>query len=154
MNYSYALLLGLLCLPVQASEVGERLASWTLLDQFDQPYSLNDDTRVVLTARSMDAAKLVEAALEKQPKGYLEARHAVYVADIEKMPGVIKMFVVPSMRSSAYRILLDREGKIASRYDEGRDAVLWLELDKGVVQRQQKFLDAASLRQALEQASQ
>ena len=86
MKFSLALLLILLPAWAQAIEVGERVAPWTLLDQFDQAYTLNDQAQVLLVARSMDAAKQVDAALQGQPKGYLEARHAVFVADIQRMP--------------------------------------------------------------------
>ena len=36
------LVLSLLPLWAQAAEMGERLAPWTLLDQFDQAYTLDD----------------------------------------------------------------------------------------------------------------
>ena len=83
------LLLALLPLWAQALEIGERLAPWTLLDQFDQPYSLDSQARILLVARSMDAAKVVNAALKDKPKGYLQERHGVFVADIQRMPTVI-----------------------------------------------------------------
>ena len=70
----------------QAVEMGERLAPWTLLDQFDRPYSINDDLQVLLVARSMVGAKLLAAALDQQPKGYLESRKVVFLADISRMP--------------------------------------------------------------------
>jgi len=63
------LFLGLLPLWAQAVEVGERLAPWTLLDQFDQAYTLDDQAQILLVARSMDAAKIVDGALQGQPKG-------------------------------------------------------------------------------------
>lgn len=61
------LLLSLLPLWANALEVGERLAPWTLLDQFDEAYSLDSQARVLLVARSMEAAKLVNAALRINP---------------------------------------------------------------------------------------
>lgn len=39
MKYAAALLLSLLPLLAQALESGDTLAPWTLLDQYDQPYS-------------------------------------------------------------------------------------------------------------------
>lgn len=86
MKFLLTVLLSLLPLWAQAVELGERLAPWTLLDQFDQAYTLDNQAQVLLVARSMDAAKLVDAALQGQPKGYLEARHVVFVADIQRMP--------------------------------------------------------------------
>lgn len=144
--------LSLLPLWAQALEVGERLAPWTLLDQFDQAYSLDNQTQILLVARSMDGAKLVSAALADLPKGYLEARHAVFVADIQRMPALIaKMFAVPAMRDYAYRVLLDRDGRVAPRYPGAADKVLWLQLNNGHLQAQHEYATAADLRAALDQ---
>ena len=151
MRFLAVVLLALSATCAQAVEVGERLASWTLLDQFDQPYSLNDDARVLLVARSMAGAKLLAAALDQQPKGYLESRKAVFLADISRMPSVIAAaFAVPAMRDYSYRVMLDRSARIAPRYPVVKDAVLWLQLQNGRVQAQQTFTQAAALRAALE----
>jgi|LNAP01.1.fsa_nt_gb hypothetical protein len=152
-KYWPVLLLSLLPLWAQALEEGERLAPWTLLDQFDQPFTLDNQTQTLLVARSMDAAKLVAAALQDQPKGYLEARHAVFVADIQRMPRLIaKMFAVPAMRDYPYRVMLDRDGRVAPRYPGPVDKVLWLQLKDGQLVGQYEFATAAQLREALEKA--
>ncbi len=146
------LLLCLLSTAVLALEPGERLASWTLLDQQDAPFTLNDQTRILLVARDMDGAKLVNAALEGQPKGYLEQRQAVFLADISRMPGVIaSLFALPKMREYNYRVLLDRDARIAPRYPAGEGEVLWLQLDGLQLVAQQVFTRADDLRQALEE---
>ncbi|MDN7143891.1 FAD/FMN-containing dehydrogenase [Pseudomonas sp. JQ170] len=152
MKYPIVLLLSLMPLLAQAVEVGERLAPWTLQDQHDQAYSLNDQTRILLVARTMDGAKLVKAALADRPKGYLEERNAVFVADIQRMPALIsKLFAIPAMRDYSYRVLLDREGSVATRYAGAEDKVLWLQLDKGQVVAQREYATAQELRQALGQ---
>ncbi|BAN46688.1 hypothetical protein PCA10_09560 [Metapseudomonas resinovorans NBRC 106553] len=134
-----------------ALEVGERLAPWTLLDQYEQPYSLDDGLQLLLVARSMDGAKLLKAALEGRPKGYLEARHGVFVADISRMPSLVSsLFAVPAMRDYNYRVLLDRESRVASRYPGSESGVLWLRLDHGKLIESKEFSDAAALRAALE----
>lgn len=146
------LLLGLLSTAALALEPGERLAPWTLLDQHDAPYTLNDQTRVLLVARDMDGAKLVNAALEGKAKGYLEQRQTVFLADISRMPRVIaSLFALPKMRDYSYRILLDRDARIAPRYPAGEGEVLWLQLKDGRLVQQQTFTSAELLRQALEQ---
>lgn len=151
MRVLIVLLLGLMPVVAQALEVGERVAPWTLLDQFEQPYTLNNDTALVLVARSMDGGKLVKAALEGQPKGYLEARKGVFVADVQRMPALIaKLFAIPAMRDYSYRVLLDREGRVASRYPGAEGEVLMLSLDQGRVKALQAFSDAQKLREALE----
>ncbi|MGI4840286.1 MAG: hypothetical protein ACRYF9_22005 [Janthinobacterium lividum] len=132
-----------------ADEGTARTSPWTLLDQFDKAYTLDKDAKVLLVARSMSTAKLVNAAIDAQPSGYLEAHHVVYLADIEKMPSVAKLFAVPAMRSAKYRIMLDQTGAVAGRYDGDRDTVQWLELKDAKVVREQHFSDAAKLKQAL-----
>ena len=151
MKFFAVLLLALSATCAQAVEVGERLAPWTLLDQFDQPYSLNDELQVLLVARSMAGAKLLAAALDQQPKGYLESRKVVFLADISRMPSVIATaFAVPAMRDYNYRVMLDRDARIAPRYPVENDAVLWLQLQGGRVQAQQTFTRASTLHDALE----
>ena len=152
MKFFAVLLLSLLPVWAQAVEVGERVAPWTLLDQFDQAYTLDDQAQILLVARSMDAAKLVDAALQGEPKGYLEARHGVFVADIQRMPRLVaKLFAVPAMQSYNYRVMLDRDARIAPRYPAPVDKVLWLQLDNGKLTARHEYGSAAELREALEQ---
>lgn len=151
MKAAALLLLCLLSTAALALEPGERLAPWTLLDQHDAPYTLNEQTRVLLVARDMDGAKLVNAALEGKPKGYLNERQAIFLADISRMPRVIaSLFALPKMRDYSYRILLDRDARIAPRYPAGEGEVLWLQLDSLQIVSQQAFTRADDLRQALE----
>ncbi|MDH0625527.1 FAD/FMN-containing dehydrogenase [Pseudomonas chengduensis] len=151
MKAAALLLLCLLSTAVLALEPGERLAPWTLLDQHDVPYTLNDETRILLVARDMDGAKLVNAALEGKPKGYLDERHAVFLADISRMPRIIAtLFALPKMRDYNYRILLDRDARIAPRYQVGEGEVLWLQLEDGKLVEQRVFRDAKGLSDSLD----
>ncbi|QXZ15364.1 FAD/FMN-containing dehydrogenase [Pseudomonas sp. AO-1] len=153
MKFRWLLVLAVIPLWAQALEIGERLAPWTLLDQYDQPFTLDNRTTTLLVARDMDGAKLIKQALKDQPKGYLEARHAVFVADIQRMPALIaKMFAVPAMRDYSYRVMLDREGRVASRYPGAEGSVLWLQLKDGRLLEQREYTDAAQLHEALEKA--
>ena len=153
MKYVIALLCSLLPLLANALEPGDKLAPFTLLDQYDHAYRLDAGTQILLVARDMDGAKMVKAALAEQPKGYLEARHAVFVADIQRMPAIIsKLFAIPAMRAYNYRVLLDREGRVASRYSGQDGQVQWLQLEEGVLVGQRAFTDAAALKSALEKA--
>lgn len=149
-----AVLLSLVPLLGLAAEEGAP-AGWTLLDQYDKPYTQNDDLRILLVARDMAGGKLVKAALEGLPKDYLERRHAVFVADISKMPSLIaKMFAVPAMRDYNYRVLLDRESRVVSHYQVPEDGVLWITLQHGKAVSSQAFAAAPQLRDALGRAPQ
>lgn len=133
----------------QPGNVKQPVVKWTLLDQNDKAYTLDDNAQVLLIARSMSAAKLMDAAMEGHPEGYLEARHIVYLADIEKMPSLIKVVAVPAMRSAKYRIMLDQDGRVAPRYGGDRDTVQWLALKNGAVIGEQRFTDGEKLKQAI-----
>ena len=154
MKIVIALLLSTLSMLAQAANVGDSLKPWTLSDQYDQPYTLNDKTQILLVARNMDGAKVVKEALKDQAKGYLEARNAVFVADIQGMPSLIgKLFAIPAMRDYSYSVLLDRDGSVAANYPGAQDKVLWLQLDNGKLVSQQEFANADALRQALEKVT-
>ncbi|MCU9946778.1 FAD/FMN-containing dehydrogenase [Pseudomonas sp. PDM13] len=138
----------------QAVETGTRLAPWTLLDQYDQPYTLDNGLQLLLVARDMDGAKLVKAALEGKPKGYLEARKAVFLADVSRMPAIIStLFAVPAMRDYSYRVLLDRESRVTPRYSAEPGSVLLLRLDQGVVVESLQFIDSDALQAILESSA-
>jgi hypothetical protein len=152
-KFRWLLLFAVFPLCAHALETGERLAPWTLLDQYEQPFTLDNSTTTLLVARDMDGAKLIKEALKDQPKGYLEARHAVFVADIQRMPALIaRMFAVPAMRDYHYRVMLDREGRVASRYPGAEGQVLWLQLKDGRLLSQREYANAGDLREALEKA--
>lgn len=151
MKAARVLLLSLLPFMANAAEVGDTLAPFTLNDQHDTAFTLDASTRVLLAAGDMDGAKLVKAALAEQPKGYLEARHAVFVADIQRMPALIsKLFAVPAMRDYSYRVVLDREGQVVPQYAVAENQVLLLQLDNGKLVQKQSFNDADALRKAID----
>ncbi|SFP09969.1 hypothetical protein SAMN05216601_105257 [Ectopseudomonas composti] len=151
MKAAALMLLCLLSTAALALEPGDRLAPWTLLDQHDVPYTLSKQTRVLLVARDMDGAKLVNAALEGKPKGYLEQRQAIFLADVSRMPRIIAtLFALPKMRDYSYRILLDRDARIVPRYPAGEGEVLWLQLENGKLVEQKVFKEAGALKSALE----
>lgn len=151
MKAARVLLLSLLPFMANAAEVGDTLAPFTLNDQHDTAFTLDASTRVLLAAGDMDGAKLVKAAVAEQPKGYLEARHAVFVADIQRMPALIsKLFAVPAMRDYSYRVVLDREGQVVPQYAVAENQVLLLQLDNGKLVQKQSFNDADALRKAID----
>ncbi|MBD9414069.1 FAD/FMN-containing dehydrogenase [Pseudomonas sp. PDM16] len=134
-----------------ALENGEHLAPWTLLDQHDNAYTLDGNLQVLLVARGMEAADLLQVALSELEPGYLEAHRVVFLADISGMPAPIaSLFAIPAMRDYGYRVMLDRTGRVASRYPGAKAQLLWLQLDAGRLQGQRRFANADELRLALE----
>jgi hypothetical protein len=147
------LLLSLLPFAAQAIEIGDPVPSWSLLDQFDQPYAMDSQkTQTILVASSMSAGKIMEKALKDKPKGFLEARRTVFIADIKPMPAyVTRFFAVPKMRKVySYRVALDREAEIAPGYGGNPAGVQWLQLKDGKLVERREFNGPDALREALE----
>ena len=110
--------------------VGEQLAPFSLEDQHGQTRSIDTSTRLILYSRDMDGGDIVKPVLEPLGDDYLASEHAVYIADISKMPRLIsKMIAIPRMRSRSYRTLLDLDGSVTSILPSqpGRATVLRLE---------------------------
>ena len=74
-----------------------------------------------------------------------------FLADVQRMPSLIGKFIaIPAMRDYSYRVVLDRDGKVAANYPGAEDKVLWLQLDNGTLVSRQEFASADELRAALE----
>jgi hypothetical protein len=112
--------------------VPDRLEAFELADQHGAHQRVDGGVRVLLLSRDMDGGAVVRGALEAQGESagsYLSERGAVYVADVSRMPGIVRsLFALPAMRRRPYPVLLDTTGE-ASRAlpsEEGRASVLWL----------------------------
>lgn len=96
--------------------IGDLVDPVVLQDQHGHEHLLGEDVRLVLFARDMDAGDLAAEALEDGGAELLEARHAVYVADIHRMPALVsRLFALPSLRRRGYPVWLDREGRETAR---------------------------------------
>jgi hypothetical protein len=107
-----------------------------LKDQHDAPGTIDDETRVVLFTRDMDASDFVEEALEGDGAAKLAAADAVFIANISRMPSIItKIFALPSLRKRPYRMLLDRDGETTANFPTKDEQVTVLHLEKRSITR-------------------
>jgi hypothetical protein len=115
--------------PDAPSQIGDRLDGFALPDQFDTEHQLDASVRIVLFGRDMDGGNLLKAALDEEGVSLLEAMHAIYVADIHRMPSLIaRMFALPSMRKRPYPVWIDKEGEVTARLpsEPGKATILGL----------------------------
>lgn len=127
------LLLSLLTLagPVAAETiaVGATLPPLTLQDQHDVAGSVDAETKLVLYARDMDGAELVETALATDGAAKLQAVGAIVVAEISGMPRLIaSWFAIPKLQKRPYRMLLDRDGAATAHLPAEKGKVTLLRL--------------------------
>ena len=126
----------LLAAPVAAqgpSVVPDRLAPLELADQHGTTRRVDENVKVLLLSRDMDGGAVVREALESQGEGagdFLAERNAVYVADVSRMPALVRsLFALPRMRARPYPVLLDTTGDATAALpsEPERATVIWLD---------------------------
>ena len=128
---------------------GMALPPLTLTDQHDVAATVGAETRVLLFTRDMDAGDVAKEALAEHA-ALLEAAHAVYVADISRMPSLVaKLFALPAMRKRPYRMLLDRDGTATADFPARAGEVTLLRLHDGTIERVDYAASAEAVRAAL-----
>ena len=131
-------------------EVGQPLPALQLKDQYDQAWQIGTDTKLVLFAAGRKASNLAMAVLSAQPKGFLEQRKAVYLADMSRMPGfVTRTFALPSLREQPFRVGVSLDERVLADWPAQPDAVLLIDLEQGRVSRTRSAGSEAELRTAL-----
>jgi hypothetical protein len=131
-------------------EVGQPLPALTLKDQHDQAWQIGADTKLVLFAAGRKASNLAQAVLSAQPKGFLEQRKAVYMADMSRMPGfVTRTFALPSLREQPFRVGVSLDERVLADWPAQPDAVLLIDLEQGRVSRTRAAGSETELRAAL-----
>ena len=128
-----AALLAVLTMPALADLVaGQPLPALRLKDQHDQDWYVRADTQLVIFAAGRKASSLVQGVLDGRPKGFLAAHHAVYLADMSKMPGIItRTFALPSLREQNYGVGVSLDEKTLAGWPRQDDAVTLIRLAQG-----------------------
>ena len=71
-----------------------------LPDQFDKAHSLSSDTKTIIVAFEKKDGHTVREYLKKHDSSLLEKNHAFFIADISKVPVVIRnMFILKDLKS-------------------------------------------------------
>ncbi len=133
-------------------EPGQPLPSLQIKDQHDGSWAIDADARLVIFAAGRKASNLALEVLGDQPKGFLATRHAVYLADMSRMPGFItRTFALPSLREQPFKVGVSLEEKTLADWPRQDDALTLIQLDeKGKVSRIGFVTSAAELRKALD----
>ena len=132
---------------------GDPMPALTLGDQHGAERTIDRNVRHVLFARDMDGGGVLKDALASGGAELLAATASVYVADVSRMPGLIRsIFVLPSLRRRGYPILLDTDGTATADFPGAQERATLIELDGLRITRVRHFSDKAELRAALESA--
>lgn len=131
-------------------EPGQPLPALSLQNQHDQAWRIAPDTKLVLFAAGRKASNLMQSVLAPQPKGFLAGRHAVYLADMSKMPGFItRTFALPSLRELNFEVGVSLDEKTLAGWPRQDDAVTLIRQDQGRVVSHEYATTEAQLKAAL-----
>ena len=131
--------------------VGAVLAPFSLEDQHGSPGEVDARLRALVFTRDMDGGDVVKAALAEGGAERLARAGAVYVADVHRMPGIIRRTIAePRLRRRPYRMLLDREGEATRDLPAREGEATLLVLDGLRVVRAEYHRDGAALAAALD----
>ncbi len=105
-----------------------------LPDQFDKSHSLSSDTKLIVVAFVKKDGHTVREYLKKHNPSLLEQNHAYFIADISKVPVVIRnMFILKDLKKSKFPVLLIYDKKISKSLDENKEGIMILHLDNKVI---------------------
>ena len=121
---------------VKEIKVGERLEPFTLKDQFDKLHTLNESVKRIVFVFKKDTGHLVRNFLNKQKDNYLQERDAIFIADISKMPAMIREYIaMPDLRKRKYPVLIVYNQDLAAKFkdEKEQDKIMIVELDHFIV---------------------
>lgn len=132
--------------------VGEKIKQFKVNDQFDTPQMIQESTEKIIFVFSKAKGHEVRNFLDKQSDDYLKSKNILFVADVSKMPSIIRWFVLDSLDEYKFSIVLIEDEEIAKDYkDEKRvNQIMVINLNTFKVTGVDYFDDAEELQTLLE----
>jgi hypothetical protein len=146
----------LLALPARAETyvVGSTLPELSLKDQHGEPHAIDEDVRGILFSRDMDGGGVLRKSLEEAGADLLKRTGSVYVADVSRMPGLVRrLFALPRLRRRGCPVLLDEDGSLTKDFPSAEGKGTLIELKGLRITRIRHFSAPEELEKALREAS-
>ncbi|MCH9813778.1 MAG: hypothetical protein K0U47_07520 [Epsilonproteobacteria bacterium] len=116
--------------------IGSTLEGLSLQDQFEKTHTLKESTTKVIFVFTKATGHLVNEYLKTQSEDFLEKRDIQFVADVSRMPSLIRKYVaMPDLQKSSYPIMLimDEEVSAAYKSETHSESIMIVSLDKYIV---------------------
>lgn len=117
--------------------VGNSLETLQLNDQFGKPHRLDADTKTVIFAFSKEMGHVSNDFFTAQEPGYLDQRHALFIADVSAAPSLIRsMFIMPGLKDFNHTVLVIEDENVAASYriDEHQEELMVLDVNNFVIE--------------------
>ena len=131
--------------------IGSKI-TFTLPDQFDKAYTLNNDTKKIIFVFAKATGHTVKTFLKEQNKDYLASKNTLFVADISPMPTVIRnTFALPDLKKSEFSVLLVYDKAIAKQFKNATESekIAVVSLHNGAVEAVKYISTADELKSEL-----
>ena len=116
-------------------EKGADVEAFKAEDQYGTAFTFQPSaTKFLLVSHDMDTGKKANAALTALGKDHLPGKKAVYVANINGMPGIGRMFAIPKMKKYSHRIILGDDAALIAKFPQQAGKVTVLTRSGGKVQ--------------------
>ncbi len=112
----------------QQYEVGKSVAVFEAKDQHGKDYKLDANTRFILLSDDMSTGKKANGKLDEKGAQYLPQHKAVYVANINGMPGVGRFFAFKKMKKYSHRIIYADTENFMTPFPVKKDMITVLKL--------------------------
>jgi len=101
-----------------------------LPDQFDKTHEVTDDTKLLIIAFLKEDGHTIREYLKSHKPTLLEENHAMFLADISKVPVVIRnMVILKDFKKSKFPVVIIYDKKISDTLNDNQDKILVMHLD-------------------------
>lgn len=146
-----------LTLTFLSAETFQKASSLSQLDDFKyetphkRPIKVPKSTQLVIFAFEKDTGALVNDYLVKQSPFYLPKHHAVFIADINRMPSIItKMFALPKMQKYKHPLYLHYTDQLERVVPHKEEKLTLARIKEGKVESIRYISTTAELKEAIE----
>jgi hypothetical protein len=113
---------------------GDKIAI-KLPDQFGKTRTTNSNTKLIIISFTKEDAHTVRDYI-KQQATVLEKNHILFLADISKVPVIIRnMFIIKDLKKSKSPILLIYDETISQKLNNNQSGSMVLKLDNEIVKK-------------------
>ena len=101
-----------------------------LPDQFDRTHQVKDDTKLLIMAFLKEDGHTIRGYLKSHKPSLLDENHAMFLADISKVPVVIRnMVILKDFKKSKFPVVIIYDKKISKILNDNQNKILVMHLN-------------------------
>ena len=111
-----------------------------LPDQFDKPHEVSNNTKLLIFAFRKKDGHILREYLKSHEANLLEKNHAMFIADISKVPVIIRnMVILKDFKKSAFPVVIIYDKKISKLLNDNKEKIVVMHLDNKKITKIEHF---------------